>query len=83
MVELIGFRALQGVGAGGLMVRHAPVVGELVSPRERGRYTGVIGAVMPVAMIGGPLVGGWITDPRRGTGSSTSTCRSAWPPWPW
>lgn len=62
MVELIGFRALQGVGAGGLMVGVLAVVGELVSPRERGRYTGVIGAVMPIAMIGGPLVGGWVTD---------------------
>jgi EmrB/QacA subfamily drug resistance transporter len=62
MLELIGFRALQGVGAGGLMVGVIAVIAELVSPRERGRYTGAVSAVMPIAMIGGPLVGGWITD---------------------
>ncbi len=62
MVELIGFRALQGVGAGGLMVGVLAVIAELVSPRERGRYTGAVSAIMPIAMIGGPLVGGWITD---------------------
>lgn len=62
MGALIGFRALQGVGAGGLMVGVLSVIGELVPPRDRGRYTGAIGAVMPIAMIGGPLVGGWITE---------------------
>uniref|UniRef100_UPI00370437CD MDR family MFS transporter n=1 Tax=Streptomyces silvisoli TaxID=3034235 RepID=UPI00370437CD len=62
MAELIGFRALQGLGAGGLMVGVMAIMAELVPPRERGKYSGVMMAVMPVAMIGGPLVGGFITD---------------------
>ncbi|GAB1640145.1 MDR family MFS transporter [Krasilnikovia sp. MM14-A1259] len=62
MAELIGFRALQGLGAGGLMVGVMAVVAEIVPPRERGKYQGVMMAVMPIAMIGGPLVGGFITD---------------------
>ncbi|MGW2782793.1 MDR family MFS transporter [Streptomyces populi] len=62
MGELIGFRALQGLGAGGLMVGVMAVMAEIVPPRERGKYQGVLMAVMPVAMIGGPLAGGFITD---------------------
>jgi EmrB/QacA subfamily drug resistance transporter len=62
MNELIAFRAFQGIGAGGLLVGIMSVVGMLVPPRERGKYIGVMMAVMPVAMIGGPLVGGFITD---------------------
>jgi EmrB/QacA subfamily drug resistance transporter len=62
MTELVGFRALQGLGAGGLMVGIMSVIGMLVSPRERGKYMGLMMAVMPAAMIGGPLLGGWITD---------------------
>ena len=62
MNELIGFRALQGLGAGGLMVGVMAVIAEIIPPRERGKYQGVMMAVMPVAMIGGPLVGGYITD---------------------
>ncbi|MFJ6214932.1 MDR family MFS transporter [Streptomyces sp. NPDC092296] len=62
MGELIGFRALQGLGAGGLMVGVMAVLGEMVPPRDRGKYQGVMMAVMPVAMIGGPLAGGFITD---------------------
>ncbi|HEY2766452.1 MAG TPA: MDR family MFS transporter [Pseudonocardiaceae bacterium] len=62
MGELVGFRAVQGLGAGGLMVGVLSIVGELVPPRERGKYQGVMMSVMPVAMIGGPLVGGFITD---------------------
>ncbi|MCW2754890.1 MAG: family efflux transporter permease subunit [Marmoricola sp.] len=62
MNQLIMFRAFQGIGAGGLMVGIMSVVGMLVPPRERGKYIGVMMAVMPVAMIGGPLVGGFITD---------------------
>jgi EmrB/QacA subfamily drug resistance transporter len=62
MAELVGFRALQGLGAGGLMVGVLAIVGEMIPPRERGRYQGVMMAVMPVAMIGGPFVGGFITD---------------------
>ncbi len=62
MTQLIGFRALQGLGAGGLMVGAMAILGELVSPRERGKYMGYIMAVMMVATIGGPLAGGFITD---------------------
>lgn len=62
MTQLIVFRALQGLGAGGLMVNAIAIIGDLVPPRERGRYQGVIASVMAVAMIGGPLVGGYITD---------------------
>jgi len=62
MTQLIGFRALQGLGAGGLMVGAISILGELVSPRERGKYMGYIMAVMMIATIGGPLAGGFITD---------------------
>ncbi len=62
MGELVAFRALQGLGAGGLMVGVMAVLADIVPPRERGRYQGVMMAVMPLAMIGGPLVGGFITD---------------------
>ncbi|MFF3326556.1 MDR family MFS transporter [Streptomyces sp. NPDC002889] len=62
MGQLIGFRAVQGLGAGGLMVGVMAIIGDLVPPRERGRYQGMMAAVMAVAMIGGPLAGGTITD---------------------
>ena len=62
MTMLIAFRALQGLGAGGLMVGAIAILGELVSPRERGKYMGYIMAVMMLATIGGPLAGGFITD---------------------
>ena len=62
MVQLVLFRAFQGLGAGGLMVGIMSVIGMMVSPRDRGKYIGVMMAVMPAAMIGGPLIGGFITD---------------------
>src|SRR5258705_882674 len=62
MDMLIGFRALQGLGAGGLMVGAMAIIGDLVPPRERGRYQGFMAGVMALAMIAGPLVGGFITD---------------------
>jgi MFS family permease len=62
MGELIAFRAIQGLGAGGLMVGVLSIVGEMIPPRERSKYMGLMMAVMPVAMIGGPLAGGFITD---------------------
>lgn len=62
MTQLVLFRALQGLGAGGLLVGILSVIGMLVPPRERGKYLGVMMAVMPVSFIGGPLVGGFITD---------------------
>lgn len=62
MLQLVLFRGVQGFGAGGLIVGIMSVLGMLVSPRERGKYIGVMMAVMPAAMIGGPLIGGFITD---------------------
>src|SRR4051794_587757 len=62
MIQLIGFRAIQGLGAGGLIVNVMAIIGDLVPPRERGRYQGIMAAVMSLAMIAGPLVGGFITD---------------------
>src|SRR5258705_5472127 len=62
MDQLIAFRALQGLGAGGLLTGAIATIGDLVSPRERGQYMGYIMGVMTLAMIAGPLVGGYITD---------------------
>ncbi|ROT32251.1 MDR family MFS transporter [Micromonospora sp. HM5-17] len=62
MIELIAFRAVQGLGAGGLMVGVMAIVGDLVPPRERGRYQGMIAGIMAIAMVAGPLAGGFITD---------------------
>src|SRR6266568_3377963 len=62
LVTAIVIRALQGLGAGGLMVGAIATIGDLVSPRERGQYMGYMMAAMMVAMIAGPLVGGYITD---------------------
>jgi len=62
MDQLIAFRALQGLGAGGLMVGVIATIGDMVSPRERGQYMGYMMSAMMLAMIAGPLVGGYITD---------------------
>ncbi|WP_245642501.1 MDR family MFS transporter [Nonomuraea candida] len=60
--QLIAFRALQGLGAGGLMVGALSIIGVLVPPRESGRVQSMVGVMMPVAFIGGPLLGGLLTD---------------------
>ncbi|WP_330457599.1 MDR family MFS transporter [Streptomyces sp. NBC_00820] len=62
MPELIGFRALQGLGGGGLIVLSMAIVGDLVPPRERGRYQGLFGAVFGATSVLGPLLGGLLTE---------------------
>ncbi len=62
MTELIVFRAVQGLGAGGLITLSQTVIGDLVSPRERGRYQGLFAGVFAGCSVAGPLLGGVITD---------------------
>src|SRR3954454_18418489 len=62
MGELIAFRALQGLGGGGLIVTTFAVIGDLVSPRERGRYSGYFGGVFGLSTVIGPLLGGFFVD---------------------
>ncbi len=62
MPELISFRALQGLGAGGLLTTTIAVVGDIIPPRDRGKYQGIFGAVFGVSTIIGPLLGGFFVD---------------------
>jgi EmrB/QacA subfamily drug resistance transporter len=62
MVQLVVFRAIQGVGAGGLFPLTLAMVGMIIPPRDRGRYQGLIGSVFAAASIAGPLIGGFIVD---------------------
>lgn len=62
MSQLIGARAVQGLGAGGLMTLALTIIADIVSPRERGRYQGYFGAVFAVSSVAGPLLGGFFTD---------------------
>ncbi|MEJ7702499.1 MAG: MFS transporter [Geodermatophilaceae bacterium] len=60
--QLIAFRALQGIGGGGLFSIALSIIGDVIPPRERGRYQGYFGAVFGVSSVAGPLLGGFFTD---------------------
>lgn len=62
MAQLVAFRAVQGLGAGGLIVMALTIIGDVVSPRQRGRYQGYLGAVFALSSIAGPLLGGLFVD---------------------
>lgn len=62
MIELIMFRAIQGAGAGGLMVGSQAIIGDVIPPRQRGRYMGYFGIVFGLSSVLGPLAGGWFTQ---------------------
>ena len=77
---MIGGRAVQGLGGGGLMSLALAVIGDVIPPRERGKYQGLFGAVFGVSSVAGPCSAGFSPTTSAGSGSSSSTCRLAPPP---
>ncbi len=76
--QLIIFRALQGFGAGIIMANAFTIVGDLFSPRERGKWQGLIGAVFGLSSVIGPLLGGYLTDPHNLLGLTTNWRWTFW-----
>ncbi|MFS8120266.1 MAG: MFS transporter, partial [Microcoleus sp.] len=76
--QLIAFRAFQGIGGGIIMANAFTIIGDLFSPRERGRWQGLIGAVFGLASVVGPLLGGVLTDPHNVFGLITSWRWTFW-----
>ncbi|HEV7454761.1 MAG TPA: MDR family MFS transporter [Candidatus Saccharimonadales bacterium] len=72
LTQLIAFRGVQGLGAGGLMSLAMAIIGDMVSPRERGKYSGLFGVVFGVGSVLGPLLGGFLTDPHLFLGLTTN-----------
>lgn len=70
--QLIAFRALQGIGGGMIMANAFTIVGDLFTPRERGKWQGAIGAIFGVSSVIGPLLGGWLTDSHHIFGLTTN-----------
>ena len=76
--QLIAFRALQGFGGGIIMANAFTIIGDLFSPRERGRWQGIFGAVFGLASVVGPLLGGWLTDAHQIFGLTTDWRWTFW-----
>lgn len=76
--QLIAYRAFQGIGGGILMANAFTIVGDLFSPRERGKWQGLIGAVFGLASVAGPLLGGFLTDPHHFFGLITNWRYTFW-----
>jgi EmrB/QacA subfamily drug resistance transporter len=76
--QLIAYRAFQGIGGGILIANAFTIIGDLFSPRERGRWQGLIGAVFGLASVAGPLLGGFLTDPHSFFGLMTNWRWTFW-----